>query len=468
MRQLSGVDALHVLEETRDQHMHTIKIAVLAPPDGSASEDTAALTLDTVREWLQERVLRIPPMRWRVLKIPFGLGRPVFVDAGPVDVDRHLRSARLPSPGSDEQLDEVVSRIASEQLPRDRPLWDLTYVDGLSDGRVALVFKLHHSILDGQASVRFFELAFDSGEPMPFGPVPAAPEQIPSRLGLILFALRSHLHLWARLPAVTRRSVRAFRGNLARKRAGAPAVVNPMSGDSTRFNRLPLPERVYVDVTLPLADIKKVKDATGYTVNEVFVSLCGGAIRRYLEEKNELPERCLICAHPVSLRREEQKDHFGNKTSYWYVSLATDVADPTERLARVKDSLDAARDWAQGDVELFAVWQDYYLLFGVVTLKMLALAEKMSGRPAFNAIVSNVRGPQPLSLFGVPVVAVRSMGPITRVLGLNLTAWSYGGDFSIGLQSCAEFIPDLRRLGDHLRDELDALKAGAGRATVSG
>ena len=141
------------------------------------------------------------------------------------------------------------------------------------------------------------------------------------------------------------------------------------------------------------------------------------------------------------------------------MSLGTDVADPTERLTRVKQSLDAARDWAQGDSELFAVWQDYYLLFGVVTLKMLSLAEKLSGRPAFNAIVSNVRGPRPLSLFGVPVVAVRSMGPITRVLGLNLTAWSYGDDFSIGLQSCAEFMPDLRRLGDHLRAELDALKA---------
>ena len=453
MRQLSGVDALHVLEETRDQHMHTIKIAVLAP------SDDAAVSRDSVRTWLQERVLRIPPMRWRVLKIPLGLGRPVFVDAGPIDVDRHLQSVHLPAPGTDEQLDDVVSRIASEQLPRDRPLWNLTYVDGLSGGRVALVFKLHHSILDGQASVRFFELAFDSGEPMPFGPVPVAPEPVPSRLALVLFALRSHLQLWAQLPAVTLRSVRAFRGNLARKRAGAPAVVNPMSGDSTRFNRLPKAERVYVDVTLPLADIKAVKDATGHTVNEVFVALCGGAIRRHLEESGELPGRCLICAHPVSLRRDEEKDHFGNKTSYWYVSLGTDVADPTERLTRVKQSLDAARDWAQGDSELFAVWQDYYLLFGVVTLKMLSLAEKLSGRPAFNAIVSNVRGPRPLSLFGVPVVAVRSMGPITRVLGLNLTAWSYGDDFSVGLQSCAEFMPDLRRLGDHLRDELDALKA---------
>jgi diacylglycerol O-acyltransferase len=446
--------------------MHTIKIAVLAP------KDSQSLTPQAVRHWLEERVLRIPPMRWQVVKIPFGLGRPVFIDAGPVSVDRHMQSVHLPEPGTDEQLDDVVSRIASEQLPRDRPLWNLTYVDGLSGGRVALVFKLHHSILDGQASVRFFELAFDGPnsmptEPMPFGPVPAAGEPIPSRPRLVAFAFRSHLKLWARMPAVTVRSWRAFRGNVERKRAGAPAVVNPMSGEATRFNKLPQKDRVYADVTVPFADVTAIKNATGHTVNEVFVALCGGAVRRYLEEKGELPSRCLICAHPVSLRRAEEQDLFGNRTSYWYVSLATDVADPAERLAKVKDSLDAAREWARGDSELFAVWQDYYLLFGIVTLKTLALAEKLSGRPAFNAIVSNVRGPRPLSLFGEPVVAVRSMGPITRVLGLNLTAWSYGDDFSIGLQSCRAFMPDLRRLGDHLREELEAMKSAVDRSGSS-
>src|SRR3954465_4685812 len=250
--------------------MHTIKIAVLAP------DDPRGISVAGVRDGLSDRVLRIPPMRWRVLKIPFGLGRPVFIDAGPVDVGRHLHTERLPSPGSDEQLDDVVSRIASRQLPRDRPLWALTYVDGLSGGRVALVFKLHHSILDGQASVRFFELAFDSGEPMPFGPVPAAAEPVPSKSELVRFALRAQLKLWLRVPAVTRRSVHSFRDNLARKRARAPPVVNPMSGESTRFNKLPAPGRVYADVTLPFPDIKKLKDATGNTINELFVALSGG------------------------------------------------------------------------------------------------------------------------------------------------------------------------------------------------
>jgi diacylglycerol O-acyltransferase len=337
MRQLSGVDSLHVLEETSTQHMHTIKIAVVDPGDAGP------LSIDEVRRWARETLLRIPPLRWQVHKIPLGLGRPVFVDAGPFDIDRHIVTHRLPAGAGPEEFDEVVSQIASVKLPRDRPLWELTVVEGLPEGRVGLVFKLHHAIMDGQASVRFLEVAFDGGE-LPYGPVPTEPEPVPTRAVLVSFAIRQQAKLWAELPRVTARTVRSIRDNRSRKKAGAPPVVNPLSGPSTRFNRWPLAERVYVDVTVPFADIKSLKDATGTTINEVFVTLCGGAIRRYLAAHGETPDRCLNCAHPISLRRDDQRDDFGNRTSYWYVSLGTDIADPLERMAAVKQSLDAARD----------------------------------------------------------------------------------------------------------------------------
>jgi WS/DGAT/MGAT family acyltransferase len=237
-----------------------------------------------------------------------------------------------------------------------------------------------------------------------------------------------------------------------------PPVVNPLSGPSMAFNRLLHADRIYVDVTLPFAELKAIKDAAGVTINELFVAVCGGAIRRYLDAHGERPERCLTCAHPISLRLPEERDAFGNRTSYWYVSLGTNIDEPLQRLAAVKASLDAAKAWAQGDQELFAVWQDYYLLFGKLALKTLTVVEKAARRPAFNAVVSNVRGPDPLSLAGAPVVAVRSMGPITRTLGLNMTAWSYGDTFSIGLQSCRDFMPDLRTMDMHIRDELDAFR----------
>jgi diacylglycerol O-acyltransferase / wax synthase len=455
VHQLSGVDALHVLEETADQHMHTIKLALLAEgPEGLPS-------YGDVRAWADETLARIPPLRWKVRKIPLGLGRPVFIDAGAFDVDRHVRAVELLSPGGPDELDELVSQVASGSIDRAWPLWQLTYVSGLDparfDGaRVALVFKLHHAIMDGQASVRFLELAFDSDEPLTLLP-PGEPEREPTRAELVRFALAAQLRLYAQLPKVVRRTAASVRDNFSRKKTGV-APTDPLTGPATHFNRWPLRERIYVDVTVPFADIKAIKDATGRTVNEVFVTVCGGAIRRYLADHGDVPARVLNCAHPISLRRPDERDNFGNRTSYWYVSLGTDVEDPLERLQAVKQSLDAAREWAKGDVELFAVWQDYYTLFGTLTLGSLTLAEKLTKRPAFNAIVSNVRGPQPLSLHGAPVVAVRSMGPVTRVLGLNMTAWTYGENFSVGLHSCREFMPDLRRLGGHLCDELDAFK----------
>jgi diacylglycerol O-acyltransferase / wax synthase len=457
MRQLSGVDALHILEESANEHMHTIKLAIVA---GRADGPVRA---EEIKAWARERLPQIPAMRWKVVKIPLGLARPVFVDAGAYDVDRHLFVERVSS-CDPAQFDEVVSRIASVPLRRDRPLWELTIIEGLPDDQVAMVFKIHHAIMDGVASVRFFELAFDSDVPLDFGPVPHAAEPIPSRRTLMSFALASQARLYGQLPAVARRTLASARVNRARKAGGAPPVVNPMSGPSTRFNRPPLPDRIYVDVTVPFARLAALKTATGSTINDVFVTLCGGAVRRYLEAHDETPDKCLNIAHPVSLRRPEEIDDFGNRTSYWYVTIGTDIADPVERLGAVRSSINAAREWAQGDTELFAVWQDYYFMFGKLALKLATVAERVTKRPLFNAVVSNVRGPRPLSIVGAPVVAVRSMGPITRVLGLNFTAWSYGESFSIGVQSCRAFMPDLAVMRQHIEAELEAFEDSLGFA----
>src|SRR3954452_11799153 len=170
--------------------MHTIKIAIVGP-----HADGQPVTVDEGRAWARGRLVRVPPLRWTVHKIPLGLGRPVFVDAGPIDIDRHVRVERVAT-GLDTELDEVVSRVASRQLPRDRPLWELTVVEGLSGDRVALVFKLHHAIMDGQASVRFLEVAFDGGDLEAYGPVPASPEPSPTKPQLVGFAVKSQATLW--------------------------------------------------------------------------------------------------------------------------------------------------------------------------------------------------------------------------------------------------------------------------------
>jgi diacylglycerol O-acyltransferase / wax synthase len=232
----------------------------------------------------------------------------------------------------------------------------------------------------------------------------------------------------------------------------------------TRFNKPITPNRVYVDVTVPMRSLKEAKDALGGTLNDVYLTLCGGAVRRYLEARDELPDVSLTAASPVSLRTDEESAAYGNRISHWYVTLATNEADPVARLAAVSRSTQAARQWASSDRSLFSDWQDYYVLFRLLTRRLLALTEKAMRRPAFNAIVSNVRGPSPLRFEGVPVVAVRSMGPIVPIECLNFTAWSYGDDLSIGLHACREHAPDLRSMAEHLRDELELLEKATAEA----
>lgn len=157
----------------------------------------------------------------------------------------------------------------------------------------------------------------------------------------------------------------------------------------------------------------------------------------------------------------------GNRLSYWYVSLGTDIDQPLARLAAVGASIRAAREWNQGDLDLPAEWEDFSWLFVHGVLGLLAVAEHRTGKVTCNATVSNVRGPAPLAFQGAPVTAVRSMGPIERTRGVNFTAWSYGEDFSIGIHACRAVAPDLRDVANAVVGELAALRAGARPASAA-
>lgn len=459
MRQLSGTDAFHVLAETSAQHMHTLKIAIIEPQ--------GLLTYEAVRGWAAERLTQVEPLRWRLVPIPLRLARPVWVDQDVFDLDYHVGQRTIASPGGASEFDAALSQLASEKLDRHHPLWQVWYIDGHADGTVAVVFKLHHSLMDGGASVHFLETVFEpEGETISLpDPVIEAP---PSRTELLRFAARHQVSQWKDLPSLARRTVTATKDNRARKADGAIPVTNPMTGPGTRFDKRITADRVYVDVTLPFSDVLRVKTALQCTVNDLFVAVCGGAIRRYLAEHGELPDIPLTATAPVSLRTPDEAHTYGNNTSVWAVNLGTDVDEPLARLAAVRRSVTAAREWATSDRGLLSSWQDHYALFNLLVVKLRPLVERGVGRPAFNAIISNVRGPRPLRLRGAPVIAVRSMGPIVGSQGLNLTAWSYRDTFSVGLHACRQNVPDLRRLADLVADEFatfaavaDALSADA-------
>ena len=457
MRQLRGMDEFHLLHETPSQHMHTIKIAIVDP----AMADRP-ITYDSTRDWVGRRFLQIPPLRWRLARVPLGLARPFWVEVGDLDLAYHVRRMGVPAPGGAVEFDEVVSEIASTGLDRDHPLWQLWFVEGLEGGKVAFVFKMHHSIADGFASVRIFEDLFGGADvPSTQGAAAAPGEPVPSRLRLLVLGLVSQLRLWAQLPSFFWRTGAAMRAGRKRKAGGAAPATKPLTGPMTRFSRPITATRAYVNVTLPLDHLRQIHAKLGCTINDIFVAMCGGALRRYLLERGELPDEPMTASMPVSIRREDEMDSYGNRISYYYISLGSEAEKPLARLAAVRKSIETAREWNQGDLDLPGDVADFAWLFSRGFMGLMTFAEHRTGKVLTNATVSNVHGPRSLVHHGAPVLEVRSMGPIEGSRGINFTAWSYGDDFAIGIQACREHAPDLRQVADYVAAELAAFTTAA-------
>jgi WS/DGAT/MGAT family acyltransferase len=226
------------------------------------------------------------------------------------------------------------------------------------------------------------------------------------------------------------------------------------------FNRLPSASRICAFAPLPLTGLEQVRQGLGGTVNDVYVALCAGALRAYLLERGALPETSLTATTPVGLDRDGRP--YGNAMTTWFVRLGTDEPDPRDRFAAVRASLAAARSLQERDPALLHDLQEHTRLYDLIW-RSLGVAERRKGRPTFNLVISNVRGPGPLAWRGHPVVAVCSLGPLAGRMGLNLTAWSYGEDFTVGLHGCRDQIPDLSRLAELLAVELDVLIAAGQR-----
>jgi WS/DGAT/MGAT family acyltransferase len=315
------------------------------------------------------------------------------------------------------------------------------------------------------ASAELVARAFQPGpDPVDLPPPLTEPnETAPSRWRLLAGSARRELTRQRELGELLSRSARAVRAGRRWRREHAARPAQPFAGPMTRFNRPITPNRCYANVTLPLRELKAVKDAFGGTLNDVYLALAGGAIHRYLRLHGELSDVPATAAVPVSVRRDDEDPTFGNAIAQWFVSTASDRADPLERLQSVIENARVARElFAARDPRLAVDWLDYWPLRWVYLDAFQRMASVLLRRPSFTVIVSNVRGPRrPLYIDGARVVALRSMGPLSLQQGLNFTAWSYLDDFSVGLHACREHVPDLGVLADAMRQELGALTAAA-------
>jgi diacylglycerol O-acyltransferase len=451
---MRGADAYFLREESRIRHMHTLKIVVVDP-----STSNEKLSFERVRDGAARTLPHLKAFRLRPLRTP--LGGLAWLDAPQIDPDYHFRHEILPIGAGDDALDELASRIASEPLDKQRPLWQIYFVEGLPGGRVAYVSKIHHAVADGLASAELVARTL-LPRPDPIGPLPrpAEPnEGVPARWRLLVASLRQQLARQRYLPNLLARSTREIRAGLRLRRQSRSKPAIPFAAPMTRFN-LPLTaNRIFRHVTLPLRDLQTVKKAFGGTLNDVFLTLVGGAIRRYLAQHGELPSASTTAAIPVSVRTPDEDSAMGNALAQWFASTGSHLADPVARLQHVSESTRVARElFAARDGRLTVDWLEWWRLRWLYLGAFQRLAASVLRRPSFTVIVSNVRGPQQ-ELFsdGARVVGLSSMGPLALQQGLNFTAWSYRDDFTVGLHACREHVPDLSILAEAMREELDAL-----------
>lgn len=464
MRPLAGADAQFLYAETRTQHYHTLKVLVLDP-----SGSHQPLDFDTFKAQFASDSAVVPVFHWQLVMAPLSLAHPSWLWRPELDLDYHVRRAAVPSPGGEREFCEVLSEIASTGLERDRPLFQMWWVEGLAGGRLAYVTKLHHALADGLSSAQLLLDATQQGPDDEFRPPPLrveGPEPLPTRRQQLADALRFDGHLALGLPRFIARLLRFVAIGSWRAVAGKGRPAGPYAAPITRFNQRLTPHRWFANVDLPMAELKRVRRVFGCTLNDAFIAVSAGAIRRYLELQGELPDVPLTAALPVSIRTPEQQRTYGNRLSSWFVGIATDVADPVERLRAIQRNTAAAREsWEAKDRDLQHDAMEYGYAYRAWMGFMGMLGRRFSGRPTYNVVLSNVRGPgKPVYSNGASVVALRSMGPLTEDLGLNLTGWSYADTMSIGVVACREHVPDIWELADRLPEALHELVLAAEKA----
>jgi diacylglycerol O-acyltransferase len=456
-----GLDAKFLYSETRTTHMHTLKVAVFdmsGLPDGYSYDEIVGL--------LGHRLDRLPPFRRRAVPVPLGLGHPVWVEDPDVDLRRHRRRRRAAEPGGNRELAAVVADVASRQLPRDRPLWEIVVVDGLADGRLAVVAKVHHAVADGAATVALLQSVLDARAAT--SPIDEwRPEMIPTKSQLLRLAARGHVTRLRQLPRLARRSVRGMRQSETRRRASLVKPPLPFDTPQTSFNVSITAPRTYAMTTLALDDLKAVRRAHGATLNDVYLTVCSGAVRAYLLERGELPARPLVASVPVSTDPSTTRLG-GNRVDNLYVSIGTDIADPLERLRTIKGMTTAAKDVRSVlgndllEKRAEVVPPQLYALV-VRAWARTRLADHT--RPPVNLVLSNVPGPRQRLHVGQAVLeAIYSVGPILEGIGLNITAWSYVEALHVSVLGCPASVPDPWLITDALHQSLSDLTRASGTA----
>lgn len=462
VERMDGADAGFLYMETPSQHMHTLKIAVMAP--------RAAQTFENFQSGVLARLSQLPPLRRKVVRVPFQLNHPVWVTQQRVDPARHFFRHDVGGTGSMADLDRLIGEIASTPLDRSVPLWELHLCEGLAGGGSAIVGKMHHALADGMAANALLGNVTDiegSAAYLPREarvPTPPAEDETPPAPVLVRSALLDAIVQIALLPALLWRTFSGLRSMLRYRRAEQPDVPRPvLDAPHTSFNGALTPRRTFATLSLPLADIKAARVAhPGVTFNDVVLAIVGGAMRAWMDERGEHPSASLMAGVPTATEPQGAVPRLhGNRVSNLFTSLGTDIDDPHERLRAISRVTTHSKEiQRQLGPQMLTEWTQFTPpapFSAAMRLYSRLRAASWHAAP-FNVIVSNVPGPtKPAYIGDAELADLFSVGPILEGIGLNVTVWSYVDRMNFSLLTCPDLLDDLAPLVAHFRPALDAL-----------
>ena len=500
---LSGIEAAFLAMESPSSRLHIAGIFVLDPPAAGEAESSAgewaALRFDAIRATIGERVGRVPRLTRRAVRMPLDLQRPVWVEEPCIDLGAHVRRASVASPGGQQELDALAGEVLSQPLPLDRPLWEMVVADGLVGGRSAVIARFHHAVLDGVSGASALGALLDLS-PADSEVLPETPRDDERAGWSAMHEPRvqplSTLARWAYLVgsvgdqatsvvAALDSSVDALvelrRQNRELARRGLTPPPAPFSAPRTCLNGSLSGERRLATFSVPLADLSLVRRSLGRrvagasgrrgaTVNDVMLAAVGGALRRYLDARGELPSRSLVALVPVSTRGpagipSSRHVHVGNDVSGMLVELGSTIEDPVARLRAVACATRVAKmqEDLVGGAFLETLLQAVppVLVAGFMrTADACVLFDRIS--PPANVVVSSIVVPDvPLWWAGCPVSAIYPAGPVADGVGVNVTAMTYRGVVRFGIVVCPRLVPDAEELASLLADALAELVAAA-------
>ena len=488
MARLSGLDGAFLALESPTTHLHVMGAMVFDP-----SGVHGGLGFRRIRSLVDERVPLVAPFRMRMVEVPFGLQHGTLVDDPDFDLDYHVRRSSIPAPGGRDELAELVADLAGRPLDRSRPLWEFHVVEDLAEGRVAIVAKVHHAIIDGVSGAEVLAAFFDlSPDPMPralFGGDPTGtrtvlgvprvtdaegrdpdwePSDLPGEFDQLrhsLGGLPGQIDAVARTIALTVQSVRVV--GARNREIATPVTPSLFEAPRTSVNGAISPHRRVGFCDLSLSGVRAVARRFGTTSNDVVLAATAGGLRAYFAARGEEPDTSLVALVPVSVRTDAEQGALGNRVSGMLVSMATGLSDPAARLRHIHDGMMMAKEQQKVvGSEVFASWAEAAVPALATRLSRLVTNLRLFDHvgPPFNLIMSNVPGPDvPLYLAGARMVSMHPLGPIMEGVGLNVTVFSYLDTVHVGIQGCWDLVPDVGVLASAIEEALAELIAVADR-----